>query len=555
MDNMLYIIAGLVLILLVAGLVLRKNKAQKPSVPPHVTSDKNTATQTTATKNNYDTPAPSHTDNNKFDPIMIAQRFMDQQRYDKAIETLNRGLNEKPNDSQLTLKLLSIYATIDQPESFNTVYAAIKAHNDSEAIARANEIKGLYLEEKNSVFAQEVPAEDNSNFESIDFDLPPPPTQINNKAQSDQASADNNSLINESVETPVFSNELDEISPTTENVEDDFDLTLSDFENDFNESTTAVTSSDISNDRSFETDSIDSTDAIEDKDISDFDFSFDVSEAEETANAPIEPSVTSNTADNATETMTLDHEEFILDFDDLTTDADENTEKTAIEAATVDSTQNNEDDFTLSLEGFDESDNSDSTETVLENEKPILEQSHDIDNFVLEDSSSENNTLDDTFQASNFEDSSFEPVHLDEQPFEEQSFDEQSFDEYNLETPITEASSITPTAPLLFDDNTLLEDDFEFGSLVTTTPEAPVEIETDIATEAEIETAEDFSARFSADFDFVKSLDSNQVTLDLAGQYLQLGEYDSAKRLLNEVVTQGNSEQQKQARLLLERTA
>ena len=545
MDNMLYIIAGLVLILLVAGLVLRKNKAQKPSVPPHVTSDKNTATQTTATKNNYDTPAPSHTDNNKFDPIMIAQRFMDQQRYDKAIETLNRGLNEKPNDSQLTLKLLSIYATIDQPESFNTVYAAIKAHNDSEAIARANEIKGLYLEEKNSVFAQEVPAEDNSNFESIDFDLPPPPTQINNKAQSDQASADNNSLINESIETPVFSNELDEISPTTENVEDDFDLTLSDFENDFNESTTAVTSSDISNDRSFETDSIDSTDAIEDKDISDFDFSFDVSEAEETANAPIEPSVTSNTADNATETMTLDHEEFILDFDDLTTDADENTEKTAVEAATFDSTQNNEDDFTLSLEGFDESDNSDSTESVLENEKPILEQSHDIDNFVLEDSSSENNTLDDTFQASNFEDSSFEPVHLEEQ----------SFEEYNLETPITEASSITPTAPLLFDDNTLLEDDFEFGSLVTTTPEAPVEIETDIATEAEIETAEDFSARFSADFDFVKSLDSNQVTLDLAGQYLQLGEYDSAKRLLNEVITQGNSEQQKQARLLLERTA
>ena len=550
MDNMLYIIAGLVLILLVAGLVLRKNKAQKPSVPPHVTSDKNTATQTTTTKNNYDTPAPSHTDNNKFDPIMIAQRFMDQQRYDKAIETLNRGLNEKPNDSQLTLKLLSIYATIDQPESFSTVYAAIKAHNDSDAIARADELKGLYLEEKNSVFAQEVPAEDNSNFASIDFDLPPPPTQINNnQAQSDQASAKNSSLINESVETPVFSNELDEISPTTENVEDDFDLTLSDFENDFDESTTVVTSSDISDDKSFE------TEAIEDEDISDFDFSFDVSEAEETANAPTEPSVTSNTADSDAETMALDHEEFILDFDDLTTDADDNTEKSIGEALTVDSTQSNEDDFTLSLEGFDELDNSNSTELALENEKPILEQSHDIDNFVLEDSSSENNALDDTFQASNFEDSSFnnsnfEPIYL-----EEQSFDEQSFDEYNLETPIVEASSTTSTAPLLFDDNTLLEDDFEFGSLVTTTPEAPVEIETDIAPETDVETAEDFSARFSADFDFVKSLDSNQVTLDLAGQYLQLGEYDSAKRLLNEVVTQGNSEQQKQARLLLERTS
>ncbi|ERL54878.1 FimV/HubP family polar landmark protein [Psychrobacter aquaticus] len=550
MDNMLYIIAGLVLILLVAGLVLRKNKAQKPSVPPHVIPKQNTATQTTATKNNYDTPAPSHTDDNKFDPIMIAQRFMDQQRYDKAIETLDRGLKEKPNDSQLSLKLLSIYATIDQPESFNTVYETIKARNDSDAIARANELKGLYFEEQNSVFAQEVPAEDNTNFQSIDFDLPPPPTQIdNNKTQSDQTPAENSSptLINESVDTPVFSNERDEINATTENVEDDFDLTLSDFENDFDEPTTTATSIDVSDDESFDTSTIDSTDAIEDKDISDFDFSFDISEAD---NAPTEPAVTSNTADSATETMALDHEEFILDFDDLTTDDDKNTEKPIVEAVNVDTTQNIEDDFTLSLEGFEELDNSNSTKTVLENEKPILEQSHDIDNFVLEDSSFEDYTLDDTFQESNLKesslvDSNFEPNHLEEQ----------SFDEYDLESPLTEASRIAPTAPLLFDDNTLLDDDFEAGSLVATTPEAPVEINTDIATEANVETAEDFSARFSADFDFVKSLDSNQVTLDLAGQYLQLGEYDSAKRLLNEVIIQGNSEQQKQARLLLERTA
>ena len=45
------------------------------------------------------------------------------------------------------------------------------------------------------------------------------------------------------------------------------------------------------------------------------------------------------------------------------------------------------------------------------------------------------------------------------------------------------------------------------------------------------------------------------MTLDLAAQYLQLGEYDSAKRLLNEVMAQGNSEQQSQAQTLLERTA
>jgi pilus assembly protein FimV len=73
--------------------------------------------------------------------------------------------------------------------------------------------------------------------------------------------------------------------------------------------------------------------------------------------------------------------------------------------------------------------------------------------------------------------------------------------------------------------------------------------------ETEVETTEDFSSRFAADFDFVKTLDSNQVTLDLASQYVQLGEYDSAKRLLTEVINQGNSEQQSQAQALLDRTA
>ena len=90
------------------------------------------------------------------------------------------------------------------------------------------------------------------------------------------------------------------------------------------------------------------------------------------------------------------------------------------------------------------------------------------------------------------------------------------------------------------------------AAFVSTT--APVEFEVDGAPEA-AESAEDFSSRFAADFDFVKSLDSNQVTLDLANQYLQLGEYDSAKRLLNEVIAQGNSEQKQQAQVLLERTA
>ncbi len=166
------------------------------------------------------------------------------------------------------------------------------------------------------------------------------------------------------------------------------------------------------------------------------------------------------------------------------------------------------------------------------------------------------------------EDIDFENADNDSSTLEDDSVANLSFEEQliNDDTDIDafEASDTTPVTSLRFDDDTPIADDFDIietdsllDSSVATPPAstvAPAELETDISHEA-VESAEDFSSRFAADFDFVKSLDSNQVTLDLANQYLQLGEYDSAKRLLNEVIAQGNSEQKQQAQLLLERTA
>ena len=46
-------------------------------------------------------------------------------------------------------------------------------------------------------------------------------------------------------------------------------------------------------------------------------------------------------------------------------------------------------------------------------------------------------------------------------------------------------------------------------------------------------------------FEFVKQMDSVQLTLDLAQQYIDIGEYDSAKRLLQEVISGEGSAEQK----------
>ena len=537
MDNMLYIIAGLVLILLVAGLVLRKQKAQKPSVPP---SSRKVATPTATAKTDYNAPAQSNKgDDKKFDHITIAQRFIDQQRYDKAIETLNRGLKEKPHDSQLSLKLLSVYATTNQPENFQHVYDAIKTQNDATSITRADELKALFFEEQNQAVTQEMPVEDNPNFESMDFDL----------ASSPVADENSGTLIDAPSDAPTLSNDLHEVNAASENSADDFDLSLSDFENDFDEPNTTSPSSvasldstdlDNTDDDSRDVSTTDDAITSEDTDISDFDFSFNAPEENTTLT---EPPVHPNSPDSAAEELSLDNEEFILDFDDLASDVDKETEQPAAEALALDTTQADDNDFTLSLDSLDETN---SPETVLENENPVFaDDSSDSDGFILEDADVEESKLEDN----DIEHGEIAELSLD---------DDLQLDD-DLEIALDEESSTTPTAPLLFDDHILIDDDFDLDSLsdspTAATPDAPVEINTDITTEAEAETAEDFSSRFSADFDFVKSLDSHQVTLDLAAQYLQLGEYDSAKRLLNEVMVQGNSEQQNQAKALLERTA
>ncbi len=542
MDNMLYIIAGLVLILIVAGLLLYKKKAQKPSAQPGMS----TTTPAPMPKTDHKTPAQSHKDDdNKFDHITIAQRFMDQQRYDKAIETLSRGLSEKPNDGQLSVKLLSIYATINQPENFNKVYDAIKTQSDPKSLALADELKALFSEEQDQAAAKEAPVEDNSHFESIDFDLPI--NQIDSKnALSDQpaTSEDNRStLIDDSMSNSSVTNTSYEASLTSDNVENNFDLTLSDLENNIGASeatdTAPVTSPlEMMDDESLNTANIDITDndvavSAEDNDLndlSDFDFSFDSSEE---TDAQATDSVIPDRPDSINDEMTLEDDAFILDFDDLATDVDKGVDETA-EALSINTVQNDEEnDFTLSLDSLDASNN---IETLTESEAPVLEENNDTDNFIIEE---------DRFETESFETESFENINL-----EAQSLDNND-SEYNL----AEESNVTPTAPLLFDDNSLLDNEFDTQSSTALSPVAPIEDESTLTAEDAAETAEDFSSRFAADFDFVKSLDSTQVTLDLAGQYLQLGEYDSAKRLLNEVLIQGTSEQQNQAKVLLDRTA
>ena len=528
MDNMLYIIAGLVLILIVAVLVMRKNKVQKPSAQPTIKAGGTESLSTQAASKG----APAQVGNSnerKFDHIEIAQRFMDQQRYDKAIETLNRGLIEKPHDSELSLKLLAVYATIDQSDNFNKVYDSIKPHNDAKSIAQADELKALLTEEQNQIAQRALPADDSEDagFESIDFDLPADKVE-RNTSTLDSAAAQpveyENDLLNTTDENSTVSNNFDNLDSfdNFDNIDQAFDLSLNDLED--NTSVTPLTTLNIA-DAEILANSTTATDN------NDFDFDFELSEQSEIST---ESPVTSVSNDNSNE-ITLDEEDFVLD---LEVDAGEKN-VSVDDQITTDAIQTDKDSLSLSLDGIDSIDTSNETENKT--------------------------AIEDSFDDFNIEGDIFDSHSIEKSSFENSNIENSSLEDINIVENKTEASSLSPTT-VMFDDDTLIDDNFDFDTLSDSpTATTPVEVDhdigsidyndTDITAENNVETAEDFSSRFAADFDFVKTLDSNQVTLDLAGQYVQLGEYDSAKRLLNEVLVQGNNEQQQQAQSLLERTA
>lgn len=554
MDNMLYIIAGLVCIVLIAVLVMRKNKAQKPPAQSSIKADrtatlpKHTAIKGAATQANVNS-------DKRFDHIEIAQRFMEQQRYDKAIEALNRGLAEKPNDSQLTLKLLAVYATIDESDNFSRVYDSIKMYGDAQSIAQADDLKALLTEEQNQAAERALPADNNldTGFESIDSDLPA------NKIENNEPTIDP-SLNEQAVTHNEYKNDLAARSDSTLETSNDFNdsqqdfvLSLDDLEQDIEEpaatSAAPVIELDIADAESLSTSTVSGTN--DNNSDSELDFDFDLAEQDNTA-SETNASLSKDNLNNTDDEITLDDEDFVLDLADLELDTSETNMSLNDESMTDVSSL--KDDLALSLYSID--DNNDTpveTETLSDETSAVIDDSLndlEFDNFVLEDHPSENNHV-----------------------LESNSIDELSFadvDTTDNQTNETVASSNAPTTGR-FDDNTLIDDSFDFDSLASApTATTPVEVKNDYdvssdvnstnmldnaTIETEVETTEDFSSRFAADFDFVKTLDSNQVTLDLASQYVQLGEYDSAKRLLTEVINQGNSEQQSQAQALLDRTA
>ncbi|MGM8886584.1 FimV/HubP family polar landmark protein [Psychrobacter sp. 1U2] len=587
MDNMLYIVAGLIIVLLIAVLIMRRKKAQ-----PTTKHINDTQSQTKHVPTDYDTARSSTVAGaTKFDSLTVAERFIDQQRYDKAIEVLERGLIQKPHDAKLSLKLLNIYALTTQTESFYRTYDAISAHGDAATIAQAKELRALFdqdhnqtpLQARNDVDSGDAGHAVKSDYESLDFDIASVPKETPTLRQT-AASADS---ITESdlVSSAPLASSFDDSTITDDassnnNTDAIFDLTLDDLESDsFDEAAdntashssindTSLDSQNLSLDEQSESNSatvnthsdtsLESVNPISEDRSPNENYSLD----EDFSLGFDEPAATDSLSTDAADLQQTDsqnsnlQEDFVLDFDDLASNSPSNSDTGISTNTSTDTITDTFGDSDLSI-----------------SELPVAEETAGVSSFDFDLSLDDDNTYDG--QQSSAEHNalsldSLESVDAQETVNDINAFaveehlssaaptdaskttttDLESFDfDLTDSQPIEDKTSATETTPpLMFDDETPFEDSFSLDDSI-------LEDAATTANPVVTEDKTDFAAQFAADFDFVNDLDNQQITLDLAAKYLELGEYDSAKRLLSEVIAQGSSDQQAQAQSLLERTA
>ena len=520
--------------------------------------------------------------------LQAAEQLIQTQDYEGAITTLRRALKNHPSNSGLNFTLLNSYALAKDYQHFNTFYSEVLALNDADLTTQANNLKML-VDEEQSITARSAAMTHTAEAvesDGLDFDLPgfkqdsDKPAinstlqvampSVTGAAQSvtpvDGAShnADNELDFDfaldvpETKPTPVTT----ATEPTTETTaaqSQSDELTFDDFDFDLpskepataetvaapvlespteifapiDEPVTTTLASKVNNE------------AISDSDF-DFDFSLPETQSTPTATA-VEPMLTSPTAAPSADNNIAD--EFDFDFDLNAEPAVTPTNDATTEAD-------------LSFDASDIKASSNLTSDAATSVPVASDEATDITSFDLDDEllrQAEAATL-----ATATTPSVAEPVvDLAEVKAPSQSdsllISDDMFD-FALDDDTTKVQDATSnvlfTEPTPSDD--LIDLSFDDAAIqvtnqTTTTPTAS--LETPSVADNAISTTAPVVEDLSAIFDVIKDIDTDTLNVDLAEQYVNLGEYDSAKRLLDEIKDSNNTALVERATALRQRIA
>lgn len=530
---------------------------------------------------------------------VVAKQLMAQQRFDDAEAELLRGIHSQPNNTQLKLDLLNLYAQTSNINKFNQTYAQVQQSGDTGIISEAKHLKSLIdaeiqtrhqSESKPEPSVQSVTSDDDTPLDfnagnidnALDFGNEQPVAQQpmaqtqQPMAQTSDDAFNDNAFSLEDLEADLLDTTSDTTSTLDLDTNDDAGLTGDDdLTFDLDDSKPTSTSNQITSPTTAENDGLD------------FDFGIESTEEDHTTQSD-QPSLQTDTNDDLTtltdtldtsddlsfdlseddvvsDNLVSDVESADLSFDiesdfDLTTEVDA-TESAVVRDANIQDTnevvvndvseisadalttdQGNEDDSSLDdsldfdlgslddLDGLDSLDDdaskvvsdsaaSDSPTTHLD-DTTELSNEFDLSDFGLDDDLI---TQDDSSQPS--QSLNQQP----QQPSQQDSDDRQAFDlgmDLDFDT-----ADVSPV------QSDVKAQEPSISDLTPTDPDANV--------------ASDKSNLVDLSELDVPDLDNAQITMDLAGQYIELGEYDSARRLLNEITQSANEPYLNQAKELL----
>lgn len=539
-STMIIVAAGLIGLLLLAFLAFwflkKRNQEDDGAYLPEPRATNNPkleellqSAEEAATPSSAPTTAPSAPSASSLDKIELLTQ---DQRYEEAVTELKRFLMTHPKDERALLKLLQVYGITNNRGAFHQLHSKIHEIGSPELIEQADFCRSL-LEDDLVETPKAVPATNEVKVDMLEFDAPQ--TIEEPKAYVAPQSAP--------LEPEESSFELEDFSfddsPTnTADGDENFDLSFDDsttvsgepepdFDFNFEEQTTPTTAAD---DNTFDLEEL-SFDSLEQEGLQKDDLSFD------------EP-VQSN---NATTTNLSDDLDFGLDLGDETL-----------------ATQNNElpeedNAFALDDLSFDDLDLGQSQSLEQEQSLDKTADTANLNDFEQEFSfdglelggieEKETDSLDTSFALEDLDFSSDSKISSVEpsvaEATKESSTQALFADEPSVEASIEDFNQATiEQSTTVFDDNLLLDDialdkdtalfDDSHGIEESPAPSvsepAPVPI---------------------SELALGTNTDTPAITLELAQQYLNLGEQDSAKRLLQEVSQSGSSEQQQKAQSLL----
>lgn len=500
------------------------------------------------------------------DVVAEADIYIAYGKYDQAEEMLVKALDKEPGNADMRLKLLEVYANQQDIARFDPHYAKLRAVGAAEALNRAAQLRGGISG------AGEFDSDlyDTSDVES--FAVSPARQDTTQMASPDESVGDDDLSFDLDLGGNDSATESGNESTTAydESLDDSFDLDLGDLETDLTSITeTSSTSSDDSLDLDssldFDLSSIEDGGADSSVDEFDLDMDFDTASTSASDSDLIEDDIEQDVDSIDFDLSSRDHAEddvtaaeFDLDSDfDLELSAEDSMDELS---AVPNLDLGDPDDISLVddslLESAGPNDKTQITKAIdaetLGGSIDLTETASDSDDDLDIDSELDLSALDEELDAMASDLASDDDlVELDLDEFDDAELSAKA-NSGKMTEPVTDFGDFEDDLDTDFTERSAKVAEVEsmgeetmFDQAISEVPDADMDFE---LPEIDPESTDD-----EGDLGFLSDSDETATKLDLARAYIDMGDSEGAKDIIDEIIKEGNMQQQQEAQGLLNR--